>query len=74
MSSIRAYPSDIQEIEPIAEGLAANEEQITSELIDVQGQPMDVGGYYQPDPALAAKAMRPSATFNAIIDGVTVAT
>ena len=61
-------------IEPIAEALAANEEQITSELIDVQGQPMDVGGYYQPDPALAAKAMRPSATFNAIIDGVTVAT
>ena len=60
-------------IRPIAEALAANEERITGELIDVQGQPMDVGGYYQPDPTLAAKAMRPSTTFNEIIDGVAVA-
>ena len=35
-----------------------------------QGAPMDIGGYYQPDDALAEKAMRPSATFNAVIDAL----
>ncbi|MBW2509770.1 MAG: NADP-dependent isocitrate dehydrogenase, partial [Deltaproteobacteria bacterium] len=35
-----------------------------------QGQPMDVGGYYMPDDDRASKAMRPSATLNAIIDGL----
>jgi isocitrate dehydrogenase len=33
----------------------------------VQGKPVDIGGYYHPDPELTAKAMRPSATFNAIL-------
>ena len=37
------------------------------DLLDCQGQPMDIGGYYYPDPALAASSMRPSATFNNII-------
>ena len=41
-----------------------------AELNEVQGQPMDVGGYYMPDDELASKAMRPSATLNAIIDGL----
>jgi isocitrate dehydrogenase len=59
---------------PIAKELAANEDAIATELIDVQGTPMDVGGYYQPDPALAAKAMRPSATFNAILEGAVAET
>ena len=53
---------------PIAKDLQANEEQITKELIEVQGQPMDIGGYYNPDPAKETAAMRPSKTFNAIID------
>jgi len=37
-------------------------------LLAAQGKPQDVGGYYHPDDAKAAKAMRPSATLNAIID------
>jgi isocitrate dehydrogenase len=55
---------------PIAEALAENEDKIVAELNEVQGQPMDVGGYYMPDDELASKAMRPSATLNAIIDGM----
>ena len=55
---------------PIAEALAENEAKIVAELIDVQGQPMDVGGYYMPDDELASKAMRPSTTLTAIIDAI----
>ena len=55
---------------PVARELEQNEQRIVSELNAVQGAPVDVGGYYQPDPALAAKAMRPSTTFNAIIDSM----
>jgi isocitrate dehydrogenase len=54
---------------PLAGALAENEAKIVGELNAVQGQPMDVGGYYAPDPERAAKAMRPSATFNAILAG-----
>ena len=53
-----------------AAALAENEQQIVGELNGVQGKPVDIGGYYHPDPELAAKAMRPSATLNAIIDGL----
>jgi isocitrate dehydrogenase len=49
---------------PLAERLAADEAAIVDELNAVQGRPVDIGGYYAPDPALAAAAMRPSATFN----------
>ncbi|KXU35804.1 isocitrate dehydrogenase [Cephaloticoccus primus] len=52
---------------PFAEKLAAAEAQISTELLAVQGAPADIGGYYQPDDTLAAKAMRPSQTFNAIL-------
>ncbi|HSC86411.1 MAG TPA: NADP-dependent isocitrate dehydrogenase [Polyangiaceae bacterium] len=52
---------------PIAEQLTANEAKIVEELIAVQGKPVDVGGYYQPNDELATKALRPSATFNAIL-------
>ncbi|WP_194852003.1 NADP-dependent isocitrate dehydrogenase [Nonlabens antarcticus] len=48
--------------------LSDNEEKITKELIEVQGKNMDIGGYYLPDPAKQKAAMRPSKTFNAIID------
>ena len=44
-----------------------NQSTIVAELAAVQGSPVDVGGYYAPDPALATAAMRPSATFNAAI-------
>jgi isocitrate dehydrogenase len=52
---------------PLAEQLAANEEQIVSELLAVQGHPVDIGGYYQPDEAKTTAAMRPSATLNGVI-------
>ncbi|WUJ72413.1 NADP-dependent isocitrate dehydrogenase [Kribbella soli] len=48
----------------LAETLAANEEAIVAELLAVQGSPVDLGGYYQPDPAKAAAVMRPSKTWN----------
>jgi len=52
---------------PIAAELAANEAKIAGELLAVQGRPADIGGYYLPDDSLAGAAMRPSATFNAIL-------
>jgi isocitrate dehydrogenase len=52
---------------PIAEALTAAESKIAAELLAVQGKPVDVGGYYQPDDSKASSAMRPSATFNAIL-------
>ncbi len=55
---------------PLAKALGDNEEKIVQELLDVQGVPMDVGGYFLPDDELAAKAMRPSPTLNAIIDAL----
>ena len=54
----------------VARQLAANEDSIVQELIDAQGQPVDIGGYYHPDDGMAAKAMRPSATLNAIVDAI----
>jgi len=55
---------------PIAAGLTENEGKISQELIDCQGSPVDFGGYFKPVDDLAFKAMRPSATFNAIIDSM----
>jgi len=64
----QAADADLQRVfTPIAEKLAAAEKQIVAELLAVQGKPADVGGYYQPDDAKAAAALRPSATFNAIL-------
>ena len=55
---------------PLAEALAANEAKIVTELAAVQGRPVDIGGYYRPDLAKVGAAMRPSATFNALLAGV----
>ena len=55
---------------PVAEALAAAESEITATFIDVQGSPADLGGYYSPSEERTNAVMRPSATFNAIIDGV----
>jgi isocitrate dehydrogenase len=52
---------------PLAERLAGAMAAIDAELIEVQGQPVDLGGYYRPDPAKATAAMRPSPTFNEIL-------
>jgi isocitrate dehydrogenase len=55
---------------PVAKQLADNEAAINAELIGAQGKPVDMGGYYRPDPAKVEAAMRPSPTLNAIIDGI----
>ncbi len=52
---------------PVAAKLAEAEPTIVAELAAVQGQPVDIGGYFKPDDSLAGSAMRPSATFNAIL-------
>ena len=46
------------------------EARILAELNSAQGVAMEVGGYYKPDPELAAAAMRPSATFNEIVSDI----
>jgi len=53
-----------------ARALADNEAAIVEELLAAQGEPVDIGGYFQPDEALAAAAMRPSATLNGIVDSI----
>jgi len=55
---------------PVAKALAEKEGTINAELIGAQGKPVDMGGYYHPDARKTAAAMRPSATLNAIIDGL----
>jgi len=55
---------------PVAEKLAANEEKILEEIRAAEGKPTDIGGYYHPDDAKAEAAMRPSKTFNEIIDNI----
>jgi len=57
-----------QRFAKIAGELERNESKIVAELNGVQGKPVDVGGYFRPDPKLTARAMRPSPTLNAIID------
>ena len=53
---------------PMARALADNEAKIVEELSAVQGKPVDIGGYYLADKAKVTAVMRPSATFNAIVD------
>ncbi len=52
---------------PLAKALGDNEARIVAELNAAQGKSVDIGGYYRPDPARLATAMRPSATFNAAL-------
>jgi len=52
---------------PIATEFFANEVKINAELIGSQGKTQNIGGYYQPNPELTSKAMRPSETFNSIL-------
>ncbi|SOZ18100.1 Isocitrate dehydrogenase (NADP) (Oxalosuccinate decarboxylase) (IDH) [Cupriavidus taiwanensis] len=55
---------------PLAKTLTDNEQKIVGELAAVQGQPVDIGGYYQPDAAKLSAAMRPSQTLNAALAAV----
>ena len=60
--------ADLQaQFTPLAKQLKDNEEAILAELAEVQGKPVDIGGYYRSNPELTSKAMRPSATFNAAL-------
>jgi isocitrate dehydrogenase len=56
------------EFTPIAKQLSDNESKIVSEFNDVQGKPVNIGGYYEPNEALINQVMRPSKTFNAILE------
>ncbi|HVT72398.1 MAG TPA: NADP-dependent isocitrate dehydrogenase [Lacunisphaera sp.] len=56
--------------QPVFAELSAHESRIVQELLAVQGKPVDLGGYYQPDDAKASAAMRPSPTFNRILGTV----
>ncbi|MHB1059216.1 MAG: NADP-dependent isocitrate dehydrogenase [Rhodanobacter sp.] len=52
---------------PLAQALTDNEAKIVAELNQVQGEPVDIGGYYHPDLSRVSRAMRPSATLNAAL-------
>ena len=54
---------------PLAKALAENEQKILEEFRAVQGKPVDIGGYFMPDRKKVTDVMRPSATFNALLDG-----
>ncbi len=65
--ALAAQTDDVQlqaHFAPLAQTLTQNEAQIVAELNGVQGKPVDIGGYYQPDNQKASQAMRPSAIFN----------
>jgi isocitrate dehydrogenase len=64
-------PSLKERFKIFAETLQSNEDKINEELLAAQGEGVDVGGYYSPDPELTAKAMRPSATFNTALEVLT---
>ncbi|HAV37015.1 MAG TPA: NADP-dependent isocitrate dehydrogenase [Massilia sp.] len=55
---------------PLAKTLAENEQKIVAELLEVQGKPADIGGYYKADDAKVKAVMRPSATFNSALETI----
>ena len=69
---LAAQAEDLQlqsHFKPLAATLTSREKTIVGELSDVQGKPVDIGGYYMPDVDKTSAAMRPSATFNAVLAG-----
>jgi len=70
LAAQEADPQLANHFAPVAAALAENEATIVAELAAAQGSAQDVGGYYRPDSALVARAMRPSATLNRIIAGI----
>ena len=63
-------PALAQRFAKVASEMERQETTIVAELVAVQGKPVDVGGYYHPNAALAARAMRPSTALNAILDAI----
>jgi isocitrate dehydrogenase len=57
-----------EEYAPIAKGMSENEEAISQELIDVQGEPVDIEGYYKPNRMILYSLMRPCKKFNQLVD------
>ncbi|WP_338768832.1 NADP-dependent isocitrate dehydrogenase [Massilia sp. METH4] len=53
---------------PLAKALGENEQKIVAELLEIQGKPVDIGGYYKPEDAKVKAVMRPSATFNQALE------
>ncbi len=70
LSTQTADPALAEEFTPVADALAKNEEKILEELQAAEGKAQDIGGYYHPDDLRAEAAMRPSKTFNEIIDAL----
>ncbi|GAA1945248.1 NADP-dependent isocitrate dehydrogenase [Microbacterium deminutum] len=68
LAAQQADPELAQVFGPIADALTSKEQTIVDELLAVQGSPVDIGGYYHPDELLVAGVMRPSKTFNEVID------
>ncbi len=68
MASQTDDPALASRFKALAEALEANQATIADELLAAQGAPVDLGGYYRPDDALASRAMRPSATFNRLME------
>lgn len=62
-----ADPELQEKFTPVAQDLEANVEKILEELKAVKGKPLDIGGYYHPDPKKVQACMRPSATFNNVL-------
>ena len=63
-------PALAEKFAPVAKALVDGETHIVDELVGVQGNPADIGGYYRPNPDKAAQVMRPSTTMNAVIDAL----
>jgi isocitrate dehydrogenase len=71
--SLAVQPDDgeiASKFTPIAKAMRENEAKINEELIAAQGRPQEIGGYYHPDTEKTYAVMRPSATLNAIVDGI----
>lgn len=62
------HPGLRDKFNPLAETLESQSKTILQELLDAQGKPQDIGGYYLPDPKMIGQAMRPSSSFNQILD------
>jgi len=67
LAAQRDDPELATDVAPLAAALRTQEATIHAELLAAQGAPVDIGGYYRPDDAKAAAAMRPSATFNGLL-------
>ncbi len=71
--ALAAQSDDVElqaKFQSLAEALVSNEAKIVAELNDVQGKAVEIGGYYQPNPALTSQVMRPSATLNQALESL----